>query len=96
MDVWSLGVVLFAMVCGYLPFHAGGDRQALCRKIMKGHYTPSDFISPEVRDLLSQMLTVDPEARISLKQVLGHPWVAGSARWTPPAGEGWDVHGGSN
>lgn len=87
VDVWSLGVVLFAMICGYLPFHAGGDRQALCRKIMKGHYSCPDTISAEAKDLLEQMLTVDPEARITLKQVLAHPWVSHATRWTPPAGE---------
>jgi len=97
VDVWSLGVVLFAMVCGYLPFHAGGDRQALCRKIMKGQYTAPDFISADCRDLLQQMLTVDADVRISLKQVLSHPWIAQSTRWTPPTANrytvGIDSHG---
>jgi 5'-AMP-activated protein kinase, catalytic alpha subunit len=84
VDVWSLGVVLFATVSGYLPFHAAGDRQALCRKIMKGHFTTPESLSGGLKDLLHRMLTVDPEQRITMKQILQHPWVTSNVRWVPP------------
>ncbi|CAG9462218.1 unnamed protein product [Pedinophyceae sp. YPF-701] len=96
VDVWSLGVVLFAMVCGFLPFHAGGDRQALCKKIMKGHFTLPDFVSEDVSDLLRHMLTVDPSQRISLRSILQHRWVTQGMRWTPPATDRYHVPTGPN
>lgn len=75
-DVWSLGVVLFAMISGYLPFHAGkGNKTELSKKILRGSYTSPDFISKEARDLLSMMLTVDPSKRATSEQIWRHKWV---------------------
>jgi 5'-AMP-activated protein kinase catalytic alpha subunit len=70
VDVWSLGVVLFAMVTGYLPFHASGNKQELCQKIVRGQFECPEGLSAEVTDLLHRMLTVDPAARITFDEIM--------------------------
>ena len=77
VDVWSLGVVTFAMLAGSLPFHARNNKQELCQKIMRGAFTLPDFISRDAADLLKRMLTVDPSQRITVGGLWSHPWVSG-------------------
>jgi 5'-AMP-activated protein kinase catalytic alpha subunit len=57
-DVWSCGVVLFAMICGYLPFE-DSNTAVLYKKIMAGDYILPKFVSPAARDLLQRLLTTD-------------------------------------
>eukprot|EP00887_Chlorella_sp_A99_P005827 scaffold1.g5827.t1 len=80
VDVWSLGVVLFAMLAGYLPFHAKEKKQ-LSEKIMAGVYKTPAWMSAEAADLLSRMLCLDPAARITLEEVWCHPWVTRWGTW---------------
>lgn len=73
-DVWSLGVILFAMVTGQLPWTKRNQAQ-LFSQIKRGDYIIPDYLSDECKDLISQMLTVDPSKRITIKEALDHPWV---------------------
>ena len=64
-DLWSCGVVLFAMLCGYLPYE---DQKTsdLYKKILNAEYNLPDFLSDEARDIISRILTGDPTARPNL------------------------------
>ncbi|GMR45168.1 hypothetical protein PMAYCL1PPCAC_15363, partial [Pristionchus mayeri] len=73
-DIWSMGVLLYALLCGTLPFE-DDNMQGLYRKIMRGSYPVPDHLTPCSRQLLSRMLQVDPGQRITVKELLDHPWL---------------------
>lgn len=73
VDVWSLGVMLFQMVAGRLPFSEVNQSETLT-KIMDGSYEMPEEISADLQDLLSRMIVVDPKDRITVDEVLAHPW----------------------
>jgi len=64
-DIWSCGIVLFAMICGYLPFE-DPKTSNLYKKIMAGNYKPPKFLSLEVKDLLRNILNTDPNTRFTI------------------------------
>jgi len=70
-DVWSCGVVLFALLTHRLPFPY---EPTLFAKIKQGSYSIPEHVSEEAADLVRRMLEVDPARRISIEEVANHPW----------------------
>jgi 5'-AMP-activated protein kinase catalytic alpha subunit len=73
VDVWSCGVILYALLCGSLPFDDESIPN-LFKKIKGGIYTLPSHLSPSARDLIARMLLVDPLKRITIPEVRQHPW----------------------
>ena len=72
-DVWSAGVVLYAMAFGYLPF-CEDDEDTNIANIIEGNYEIPEEASPELADLLIHLLDINPLTRYDLDQIKQHPW----------------------
>ncbi|GJP48623.1 hypothetical protein CLOM_g7914 [Closterium sp. NIES-68] len=73
VDVWSCGVILYALLCGSLPFD-DENIPNLFKKIKGGVYSLPSFLSTGARDLVPRMLLVDPMKRITIPEIRQHPW----------------------
>uniref|UniRef100_A0A8C5D6W6 SNF-related serine/threonine-protein kinase n=1 Tax=Gouania willdenowi TaxID=441366 RepID=A0A8C5D6W6_GOUWI len=90
VDIWSLGVILYMLVCGVPPFQETNDSETLVM-ILDCRYSVPNHVSDDCRDLISQMLQKDPSCRASLEQIEAHKWLHGldSALLTPEAPPHW-------
>ncbi|XP_030197137.1 calcium/calmodulin-dependent protein kinase type II subunit beta isoform X3 [Gadus morhua] len=78
VDIWACGVILYILLVGYPPFW-DEDQHKLYQQIKAGAYDfPSpewDTVTPEVKNLINQMLTINPSKRITAQEALKHPWI---------------------
>uniref|UniRef100_A0A7S0VHK2 Protein kinase domain-containing protein n=1 Tax=Hemiselmis tepida TaxID=464990 RepID=A0A7S0VHK2_9CRYP len=78
VDVWSIGVILYILLCGFPPFY-DENNAVLFQQIKKGDYSfPSpywDDVSDGAKDLVRKILQVDPKKRLTVKTCLEHPWL---------------------
>src|SRR5271168_3338052 len=78
VDMWALGCVLYTLLCGFPPFY-DESIQILTEKVARGQYTFLspwwDDISKSAQDLVSHLLTVNPDRRYTIEEFLNHPWI---------------------
>ena len=73
VDIWSSGIVLYTMVCGFLPFE-DDNQNILFGKIAKGLFSLPSFLSASCKDLLKKILVTDPKKRYGFEEIKHHSW----------------------
>lgn len=77
-DVWAMGCILYGMLFGDLPFKGKNNKEIIVSVVNGGVNIPTNIkISPEAKDLLLCLLKTDPKDRITMNEILDHPWITG-------------------
>ncbi|XP_020293502.1 maternal embryonic leucine zipper kinase-like [Pseudomyrmex gracilis] len=74
VDIWSMGVLLYALLCGFLPFD-DNKLENLYKKILSGKYEEPNWLSNDSKKLIKSMLQIDPAKRITIHELTYHPWI---------------------
>ncbi|KAI8336584.1 kinase-like domain-containing protein [Chlamydoabsidia padenii] len=86
VDLWSVGVITFVLLCGYTPFY-GEDQTELFENIMSGKYEFDEEywsdISDSAKDMVDRLLAFKPEKRITAEEALQHPWITNEEQQIP-------------
>lgn len=90
VDIWSLGVIFFILLCGYPPFVSEKDDQKELFELIKAaryEFDPAEWgaITDHAKDLISHILVADPEKRYTAAQILAHPWMQLESSQLPDA-----------
>ncbi|KAL2085528.1 hypothetical protein ACEWY4_018848 [Coilia grayii] len=75
LDIWSMGVVLYVLVCGALPFD-GPSLPVLRQRVLEGRFRIPYFMTEDCEHLIRRMLVLDPSKRLSVAQIKEHRWMA--------------------
>jgi serine/threonine protein kinase len=84
VDVWSMGVILYALLCGHLPW-CGETQSEITHNSIRGIYEEPAALSPSVKDLIRKMLTPSPRERITIGDIRAHPWINEGFNELPPS-----------
>ncbi|KAL6451586.1 srk1 Serine/threonine-protein kinase srk1 [Candida maltosa Xu316] len=100
VDIWSLGCVLYTVLCGFPPFY-DENIETLTDNVTRANFTFLkpwwDEISGDAKDLITKMLSIDPEKRITIQEIWAHPWIINHSKVTvddsPATTKGYFPHG---
>jgi 5'-AMP-activated protein kinase catalytic alpha subunit len=79
VDIWSCGIILYAMLCGFLPFEDPNTNK-LYKKIMAGDFEMPKILSPDSKEMLKSILDVNPETRYTIDKIRETKWYKGASK----------------
>lgn len=78
VDMWSIGVILYILLCGFPPFYDDNNKKLFAQIVNARYSFPEPYwtnISPLAKDLVSKLLVIDPKKRLTCEEILRHPWM---------------------